>query len=141
MKKPEAALAYSRIYADAVAGAAEGAPDFVEQIQLATAEYNARLMVTLPENLRGPMLTYLEDLQIATMRSAEQHQTAADIALRARQADNAAKAWTILRKRVLTICRKSAYRFETSSPDSNSNRRPRRDSNTRWSTRWWAQRS
>jgi hypothetical protein len=98
VKKPEAALAYRRIYADAVASAAEGAPDFVGQVQLATAEYNARLMTSLPESVRGPMLTYLEDLQISTMRDAQEQQAAADIALRARQASDAANAWTALAK-------------------------------------------
>jgi hypothetical protein len=103
LKKPEAALAYRKIYADAVATATEGAPDFVEHIQLATAEYNARMMAILPENLRGPMLSYLEDLQISTVQSADSFQTASDIALRARQADDAARAWIDLAKEDSTL--------------------------------------
>jgi hypothetical protein len=91
--KPQAILAYDKIYNDAVAAAPQGAAGFVEAVQKATADYNAKTLEGLSSGARAGMEAFLGTLQADTLRIAHSYQSSSDLAKRSREANEAANAW------------------------------------------------
>jgi len=91
--KPEAMLAYDKIYDDAVANAPEGAVGFTEAVQKATTDYNNGVLEGLSPGARASMQEYLGTLQAGTLQTAHRYQASSDLAKRGRDANAAMNGW------------------------------------------------